>query len=151
MDYTAVQNMFCLERTYPTARDKVFAAWASTGPKRQWFGGPPTPGGEYTLDFSVGGRERLRAEGPGGQIFELNAEYQNIVQGTRIVYTYVMDMGDQRISASLVTVEFRDDAGGTRLIYTEQGVFLDGLDKPQQREKGTEQMLGALGEVAAKI
>ena len=34
---------------------------------------------------------------------------------------------------------------GTRLTYTEQGAYLDGLDTPEQREEGTAQLLDALG------
>ena len=46
---------------------------------------------------------------------------------------------------SLATVELRPAGAGTRLIYTEQGAFLDGHDKPQYREEGTGGLLDALG------
>ena len=34
---------------------------------------------------------------------------------------------------------------GTTLTFTEQGVFLDGADTPAVREKGTGELLDALG------
>jgi uncharacterized protein YndB with AHSA1/START domain len=34
---------------------------------------------------------------------------------------------------------------GTRLVYTEQGACLDGLDTPDAREHGTRELLDALG------
>jgi hypothetical protein len=34
---------------------------------------------------------------------------------------------------------------GTRLIYTEQGVYLDGYEDPAEREHGTGILLDALG------
>jgi hypothetical protein len=49
---------------------------------------------------------------------------------------YTMTVGEKRMSASLATVELRPSADGTRLIYTEQGAFLDGVDNPQSREGG---------------
>jgi uncharacterized protein YndB with AHSA1/START domain len=50
------------------------------------------------------------------------------------------------ISVSLTTVELRpDDGGGTDLIFTEQGAFLDGLEDPAEREHGTGPLLDALG------
>jgi hypothetical protein len=57
-----------------------------------------------------------------------------------------MNLGDTRISVSLATVEFKPAGKGTRLIFTEQGAFLDGHDTPAQREQGTGYLLDALGE-----
>jgi uncharacterized protein YndB with AHSA1/START domain len=53
-------------------------------------------------------------------------------------------LGDQRISVSLATTELKPEGSGTRLIYTEQGAFLDGLDDPKMREQGTHELLDAL-------
>ena len=56
-----------------------------------------------------------------------------------------MTMNDRRISVSLMSVEFAGVPGGTRLVMTEQGAYLDGLDTNAQRREGTEELLGALG------
>lgn len=45
---------------------------------------------------------------------------------------------------SVATIEFEAVADTTRLTLTEQGVFLDGLDAPAEREHGTNAMLDAL-------
>jgi hypothetical protein len=42
-------------------------------------------------------------------------------------------------------VEFKPVGTGTRLIFTEQGAYLDGHDMPAQREQGTGALLDALG------
>jgi hypothetical protein len=55
-----------------------------------------------------------------------------------------MRMDGRRISVSLATVEIAPTPGGTRLVMTEQGAFLDGLDKNEQRREGTEQFLDNL-------
>jgi hypothetical protein len=58
-------------------------------------------------------------------------------------------------SVSLTTVELRrDDGGGTHLIFTEHGAFLDGLEDPGEREHGTGLLLDGVeallaGEVSA--
>ena len=49
-----------------------------------------------------------------------------------------------RISASVATVELTPDSRGTRMVYTEQGAFLDGHDTPAQREHGTRELLDNL-------
>jgi len=42
-------------------------------------------------------------------------------------------------------VEFKPAGGGTRLLFTEQAVFLDGYDSVASREHGTGELLDALG------
>jgi hypothetical protein len=61
-----------------------------------------------------------------------------------------MHAGGSRISVSLGTVEFEPDGAGTRLTYTEQGAYLDGLDTPEQRQQGTGGLFDALGEELAR-
>ena len=46
-------------------------------------------------------------------------------------------VGDQRTSASLVTVEFAPGGRGTRMVFTEQVAFLDGCDERDERIEGT--------------
>ena len=48
-----------------------------------------------------------------------------------------MHLDERRISVSLATIEFFAVAGGTRLVLTEQGAFLDGYDDIAGREEGT--------------
>ena len=48
-----------------------------------------------------------------------------------------MHLDQRRISVSLATIEFEPAGDGTRLILTEQGVYLDGADQPAAREQGT--------------
>ena len=132
---------FAVERTYAAAPDRVFAAWADPAAKGRWFGGDDW---EHELDFRVGGREVSRGA-VDGTVFTFDARYQDIVPDERIVYAYDMHMGEARISVSLATVELHPDETGTRLVFTEQGAFLDGLDDPKQRESGTGTLLDALG------
>ena len=133
---------FVVERTYDAAPARVFAAWADPEEKAQWFAGPEI---EFELDFRVGGREINRGRMEGG-LFSYDARYQDIVPDERIVYTYDMHLDEQRISVSLATVELKSAGQGTRLVYTEQGAYLDGLDSPDQRQSGTGGLLDALGE-----
>jgi uncharacterized protein YndB with AHSA1/START domain len=73
------------------------------------------------------------------------AIYHDIVPNERILYTYEMTLDGKRISVSVATIEFRPEGSGTRLKLTEQGVYLDGFDNPDVREKGTRDLLEALG------
>jgi uncharacterized protein YndB with AHSA1/START domain len=136
---------FVIERTYAALPARVFAAWADPETKARWFVGPEDwQSGKHELDFRVGGRERVGGGPPGGPVHTFDARYHDIVPNERIVSTYDMYLDQTRISVSLATVEFKSAGTGTRLIYTEQGVFLDGYDIPAQREHGTRELLDAL-------
>ncbi len=95
----------------------------------------------WRFDFHVGGREHFTDPMPDGRVFGYDAHYQEIVPGQRIVFAYTVDFDQIRISASLVTVEITptstSEGERTRLLYTEQTVYLDGGDTPADREHGT--------------
>jgi uncharacterized protein YndB with AHSA1/START domain len=135
---------FTIERLYDPGPERVFAAWAEPAAKESWFGPPASAGTERSLDFQVGGHERFVAGGPDGAQYTYDARYHDIVPGQRIVYAYTMDRGSARISSSLATVEIESADGGTRLLYTEQAVYLDGSDTPATREHGTRELLERL-------
>ena len=139
---SVVHATFTIDRAYDAPPARVFAAWATAEAKARWFAGPDGWQAEIReLDFRVGGRERLRGVFPGGRSSDFRAHYFDIVPEQRIVYAYEMHMNDRRISVSLATIEFRPAGGGTRLVVTEQGAFLDGYDDAGGREQGTRWLL----------
>jgi uncharacterized protein YndB with AHSA1/START domain len=142
-------STFVLERAFDASPQRVFAAWADPEAKTRWFGNPDQGVSEFELDFQVGGREYNRGEVE-GQEYTYEARYQDIVPDERIVYAYDMHLGERRISVSLATVELEPEGDGTRITYTEQGAYLDGLDTPEQRESGTGGLFDALAEELAR-
>ena len=142
-DRSVTHSTWKLERTYDAKPARVFAAFADKEAKARWFGGGDEL--QWDFDFRVGGREVNVGRAESGMVFALEAVYQDIVPDERIVYSYDMKMNDERISVSLSTIQLEAQEGGTRLTYTEQGAYLDGLDTPEQREHGTGELLDALG------
>jgi uncharacterized protein YndB with AHSA1/START domain len=138
---------FVIERHYPAPPARVFGAWADAAAKAIWMDDPDfkSDGSVSELDFRVGGHERFGGLAPDGTPYRYDARYYDIVPGNRIVYSYEMYTGDHRMSVSLVTVQITPDRDGTALTYTEQHAFLDGIDKPEDREEGTAWMLDNLG------
>jgi uncharacterized protein YndB with AHSA1/START domain len=134
---------FTVERVYDASPDWTFAAWSDPVAKARWYSDPEQ---ELELDFRVGGWERHGGTLPDGREYAYQAVYQDIVPGRRIVYTYEMLLDGIRISVSLATAEFKPERGGTRLVFTEQGAFLDGHELPARREHGMGSLLDLLGE-----
>jgi len=150
-DRSVLHDTFSIERAYPAAPSRVFAAFASAEAKSAWgdTGGlEPVEGeaGTEEFDFRPGGRERFGHKWQ-GTTFRYDALYYDIVPDRRIVYSYEMYADDARISVSIATIEFAESGDGTALTWTEQGAYLDGIDGPQApalREEGTSEMLDGL-------
>jgi uncharacterized protein YndB with AHSA1/START domain len=141
---TAMHDSFSMERNYHVPPARVFAAWSNPEVKANWF-----PKAEK-FDFRVGGQEILRGGPSGGSIYNSIATFQEIVPDQRIVYTLSIDRDETRISVSMMTVEFKSEGAGTRLTYTEQCVFLDGLDTLEDHKHGFKALLDNLDNEMAK-
>jgi uncharacterized protein YndB with AHSA1/START domain len=136
---------FSMERTFGHPPARVFRAFAEPAAKAAWFVGPDGwQSSEHTLDFRVGGREHLATDLPGGGSVSFDATYLDIVTDERIIYAYEMTIDGRRISASLASLELRATPAGTHLTLTEHGIFLDGLDRVEERERGTRELLDKL-------
>lgn len=136
---------FTIDRKFDFAPSLVFKAWSDPEAKGRWFSGPPEwSKDEHSLDFRVGGKERSYGGPPGGAIHKLDAVYKDIVPNERIIFAFDMHLDDTLITISTTTVEFRPNGAGTRMIYTEQIVFLDGVDNLAGRREGTEAVIDNL-------
>jgi uncharacterized protein YndB with AHSA1/START domain len=137
---------FVVERFYEASPNRVFRAFEDPEAHDRWFvQGEGWEVAEYTHDFRVGGREGGRFSPTGDPVVYSNqAEYHDIVPDERIVSTYSMARDGVTMSVSLATIEFRAEGSGARLIYTEQGAYLDGIDQPTMREQGMNWLFDAL-------
>jgi uncharacterized protein YndB with AHSA1/START domain len=148
-DRSVTHGTFAIERSYPAAPDRVFAAFATLEAKSRWFGTPDdTFVGDREFDFRVGGGDRFTSK-PEDATYTYDAVYYDIVPGQRIVMAYEMYANDARMSFCVATVEIVPDGTGSQLTYTDQGAYLDDIDKPEWREQGTSELLDKLGEVLA--
>lgn len=145
------QHDFTIERRLRQAPAQAFRAFADPELKRRWFGVPDGwTDARHEIDFRVGGSEVSVGRDPSGTLHEFHSRYHDIVEGERIVFAYDLLLDGRLISVSLTTVELRPggdgdgDGGGTHLVFTEHGAFLDGLEDPAEREHGTGLLLDGL-------
>jgi uncharacterized protein YndB with AHSA1/START domain len=131
-----------VEREFAYPLDRVYAAWTTAEAKSRWFAQSDADfidrQQEYSLDFRVGGQERMVARLKSGKRLEVETRFWDIVPKERIVATYDVLLDDRRLSVSLWSVIFIPTEKGTKLITVEDGAFLDGLDNAESRREGVE-------------
>lgn len=137
---------FTLERHLSAPPEQVFNAFATPELKKRWFHGPEEWSSiGYHLDFRVGGTEHVVSGPTNGPMHIYDARIEDIVPNERIVYSYDMSLDDEkRVSVSLTTVELEPEGDGTRLVFTEEDVYLDDAYEEMSREEGTRLLLDHL-------
>ena len=100
---------------------------------------------EVELEVARGGPER-------GPALTFTSHFHDVVADERIVYSSTMHVEGRGITTvSVTSVELEpvpaEQGGGTRLVLTQQGTYLDGNEEPAWREQGTATQLDALGDV----
>jgi uncharacterized protein YndB with AHSA1/START domain len=150
IEHSQVHATFVVERTYPVPVERVWHALSDNDARAQWFNaGPAFTADEKSHDFRVGGHATEDGQWHGGPRSKFVSTYTDIVDLTRIVFTYDMWIDGQHLSTSLTTITVQPDGAATRLTYTEQGVHFDGLDSVEGREEGTAGLLDQLGSFLA--
>ncbi|MBO9713741.1 SRPBCC family protein [Sphingomonas sp.] len=152
-DTPAVHDRFTIERVFPHAPAKVFAAFSTEDGKQRWFSGPNDMWEmvERKFDFSVGGIETIEGRWKSGQhhpegtVTRMDLVYHDIVPDRRIVYAYRMAIDHKPISVSMTSIELMPAEGGTKLLLTEHGIYLDGYDDAGSRAHGVGWQIDKLG------
>ena len=148
MSRSVVHANFTVTRHWKHAPARVFAAFADEGAKSKWFA-PGVERLEKSFDFREGGRETLRGRHDNGMVTAFDCVYRDIVVPTaaeagRIVYSYVLYLDGVKISVSQACIEIAPESGGTKLVLTEYGDYLDGYDDAGKREHGTNWLMDML-------
>lgn len=144
---------FCLERFYDARPARVFHAFTDPQARMRWFFEADSD--TWTLHrhsggaLGIGERESSRFSPRDAPVQITNDTiYLDVAPAERVIFAYAMTLDDAPLSSSLVTVEFRPEGKGTRVMFTEQGAYLDG--NVAGREEGTGWMLDRLADELAR-
>jgi uncharacterized protein YndB with AHSA1/START domain len=122
-----------LRRLYGKPRADVFKAWTDAKELKRWWGPVGYDAPSIEVDLRVGGRYRFTMRKlADGHTSIVTGVYQEIVPGERLVFTWNWEQGPPFGSNTLVTVEFRDAAGGTELVLIHEK-----FESEQAREEHT--------------
>jgi uncharacterized protein YndB with AHSA1/START domain len=124
-----------VRRRFQAPREEVFRAWIDPELLRQWLTGPVGSSPHAEVDARVGGEFKITMTARGakflarllrdesGEFVHLVGRYKEISPPERLVFT----MGwqdfptvDMDRDASTVTVEFKEDDGGTEVVLTHE-------------------------------
>ena len=109
----SADRMLVITRVFAAPPALVFQAWTDPARMMKWFApeGMATPLAES--DLRVGGRYRVLMREADGVEHDVSGEYQEIVPGRKLVFTWAWRNSPEIVS--LVTVELEPDGKGTRL------------------------------------
>jgi len=146
---TVVHSTFVIEREYPVAPERVYAAFADAAIKRRWYADRGSQSiDEFEMDFRVGGVERFHyrlSGGPvAGKMLSHEGTFHDIVPNRRIVFASTMSLENYRMSTTLITFEILPHGSGSTLVLTHQGAFFEGSDGPERREGGWQDLMKRL-------
>lgn len=150
-----VHSTFVIERHYPVAVERVFAAFADAALRRKWYAeGGGHEDVAFESDFRPGGeshsRYKLGAQTPFPGVEIASAEhFHDIVENRRIVSAQVMTFGGRNISSALLTIELTPADNGTIMTFTHQGAFFENSGGPEMREQGWQVLFERLGQSLA--
>ena len=114
------------ERTLVTSRvfdappERVYKAWTDPKQLARWFPPEGFTAPVCQLDVRVGGTMRIDMKGPEGEpfkgrLFPGKGVYREVVPNRRLAFTFTPEMEGQAMPTVLMTVEFEDQAGKTKL------------------------------------
>lgn len=109
-----------ISRIIHADRQAVWDAWTEVEQRKLWS--CPAPGGVKSIneDFRVGGSFDLVME-VDGNAHHAFGTYREIVEPSRLVYTWDWKEEENQMGETVVTVEFNEVDGGTEVVLAHEG------------------------------
>ena len=138
-----------IKRAFDAPPAHLFAAWRDPMALQKWYlpGDSTWSSRIVAHEFRVGGVKQIEF-GPRGEVpFTEDCRYEDIVPDQRLCFSMTIARSEQRITTSMVTVQFVAAGRHTELTVTDQLVILDGGDTRDDRERGWGETLEKLPRV----
>jgi len=113
---TKTETSLRISRTIKASPETVFRAWTEPDQLKRWSCPEGITLGDVQLDLTVGGRYRLRMDGPDGKVYTAVGAYREIDPPRRLVYTWQWEEKENDVGETLVTVEFHARGDATEVV-----------------------------------
>lgn len=114
------QTTLDVDRILPAPPGRVFEAWTTPQAIKFWFGGTETVVDDVQVDLRVGGHYTIRYRDEGGGEAVVTGKYLRVEPPRRLMFSWTMKSGSFVVDENVVTVEFRDLGGRTRVQLTHE-------------------------------
>jgi uncharacterized protein YndB with AHSA1/START domain len=141
-----------LTRAFDAPRAQVFKAWS--GPERlvRWWGPRGFTAAAGRIDLRPGGSWRVGMRSPAGGLRWLRCAYREVVEPERLAFTWTWeDAADEPARETLVTVNFAEQAGKTRLIVHQAAFERIAPERPEDDRGDWEDRLERLADLLAEM
>lgn len=110
-----------IDRVINAPRDRVYKAWTDPAEARVWWNASGMGVETVEMDVRVGGRFRIAMRSDDGTAYVVGGTYSAVEPPHRLVHTWRWESADPPSGEdSLVTIDFEDLGGTTRLAITHQ-------------------------------
>ena len=99
-------------------RAKVYAAWTNAETMKKWFAPGPRNPEPSVLDVRVGGKYKIIMKGESDAPVVVG-EYKEVIPSQKLMFTWQWEGSPN--PPTLVTVTFKDIAGGTEVVLVHEG------------------------------
>lgn len=117
MNATATKSEIALTitRVFDAPRSLVFKVWTTPEHLARWWGPKDFSVPSIKSDFREGGAWRSCIRSPEGQDYWAHGTYREILEPSRIVFTFTWE--EENPTDTLITVTFEDEDGRTKLTF----------------------------------
>jgi uncharacterized protein YndB with AHSA1/START domain len=135
-----------LRRTYPAARERVYAAWTNPEIAARFLGPGDVVCSDITMDVRLGGTYSLTMSSPEMGRMTARGKYVEVKAPERISMTWRWEEDDPAEEYdSLLTLEFNDRNGSTDFVLTHEKIAT--LESRDRHEGGWTAILDQLAGV----
>jgi uncharacterized protein YndB with AHSA1/START domain len=135
-----------LRRTYPAARERVFAAWTNPEIAARLFSPNENKATDIRMDVTTGGAYTITMIVPDGERFVVRGTYLEVIVPERLVMSWRWEEDDPADEYdSLLTLEFHERSNGTELVLTHEK--LANVASRDRHEEGWTEMIDHLASV----
>ena len=121
----AQKGELTLHRVLDAPRKLVWRAWTQREQMMRWCAPHGFAITHCENDLRVGGAWRSCMCSPQGENLWVGGEYRSIVEPETLVFTHVWDEADRPRHETLVTLNFADENGKTRMTFRQQNFRSD--------------------------